>query len=632
MEEEIALLRREALCSISSKGSKYAMDEFFQRSDRKPAKSRRKLMPDMDVSRDVVGGFGFHPPKTGIRDKPQRRCRSGTSSPSRSTPSHSYTSYSSSSHSRSRSSSSSSSDCSSNNHSSSFSGSSRSTSPRNDTVALSRKGKRKTPHRRIPLLSDDRVLEYNHRKQPRYAEDVSPPPAVHHRVMRQDTQGHRRGSKNNVPIMDTLRSRGHVAHKSAPRICSNDKSHRARPSMDAPRSSSRHHPTHYHEPKFTHNSPSYHYHSPPAHSRLKRDRPPRRVVHCDEERYLYNKRGQVAPSPIPPKYRSKPLNHEKDHTSSFRQSKMRSQGTVLNVKSRRHSEKFRDNAEHSRQPKDRYIVVEDSTYPDEEKASVRTGPANKHRKQKEDSTKEIGKKLPDAGTVIEDSNPKHIEEDPDEESIEPTIGLDSEAVQAPGHSVLWKDDGFVEELDYNEEMDNLDIHPPEEVVDVGEESFANNKSHKSSEDVVENEQGHESDVSRVSSAGDDARPISSPLRVSPERSSGNDKWSSRGKIPVKQRLYLSKQKIEEKKRSARYQDRETPDLRPSLANRLGPPHRRDNSTLRRFDSPAKGSAMAIAEAYRKKKEEKNKSLHIRVNKDGNFMKSTKAEMSKLNAR
>ncbi len=45
------------------------MDEFFQRSDRKPAKSRRKLMPDMDVSRDVVGGFGFHPPKTGIRDK-----------------------------------------------------------------------------------------------------------------------------------------------------------------------------------------------------------------------------------------------------------------------------------------------------------------------------------------------------------------------------------------------------------------------------------------------------------------------------------------------------------------------------------------------------------------------------------
>ncbi len=31
---------------------------------------------------------------------------------------------------------------------------------------------------------------------------------------------------------------------------------------------------------------------------------------------------------------------------------------------------------------------------------------------------------------------------------------------------------------------------------VGEESFANNKSHKSSEDVVENEQGHESDVSR----------------------------------------------------------------------------------------------------------------------------------------
>ncbi len=47
----------------------------------------------------------------------------------------------------------------------------------------------------------------------------------------------------------------------------------------------------------------------------------------------------------------------------------------------------------------------------------------------------------------------------------------------------------------------------------------------------------------VSSAGDDARPISSPLRVSPERSSGNDKWSGRGKIPVKQRLYLSKQKI-----------------------------------------------------------------------------------------
>ncbi len=41
--------------------------------------------------------------------------------------------------------------------------------------------------------------------------------------------------------------------------------------------------------------------------------------------------------------------------------------------------------------------------------------------------------------------------------------------------------------------------------------------------------------------------------------------------------------------------------------------------------------MAIAEAYRKKKEEKNKSLHIRVNKEGNFMKSTKAEMSKLNA-
>ena len=40
--------------------------------------------------------------------------------------------------------------------------------------------------------------------------------------------------------------------------------------------------------------------------------------------------------------------------------------------------------------------------------------------------------------------------------------------------------------------------------------------------------------------------------------------------------------------------------------------------------------MAIAEAYRKKKVETNKDVHIHVNKRGNFMKSAKAEMSKLN--
>ncbi len=30
---------------------------------------------------------------------------------------------------------------------------------------------------------------------------------------------------------------------------------------------------------------------------------------------------------------------------------------------------------------------------------------------------------------------------------------------------IFRDDGFVEELDYNEEMDNLDVHPSEKVVD-----------------------------------------------------------------------------------------------------------------------------------------------------------------------
>ncbi len=40
--------------------------------------------------------------------------------------------------------------------------------------------------------------------------------------------------------------------------------------------------------------------------------------------------------------------------------------------------------------------------------------------------------------------------------------------------------------------------------------------------------------------------------------------------------------------------------------------------------------MAIAEAYRKKKVETNKGVHIHVIKRGNFMKTAKAEMSKLN--
>ena len=88
---------------------------------------------------------------------------------------------------------------------------------------------------------------------------------------------------------------------------------------------------------------------------------------------------------------------------------MQSPRRFLNVKSRSHSEKCRSNAEHSRQPKDRYIVVEDSTYPNDEEANVRPGPPNKHRKQKEDSSRGIGNKPPDADTVTEDSIPKHRE-------------------------------------------------------------------------------------------------------------------------------------------------------------------------------------------------------------------------------
>lgn len=51
--------------------------------------------------------------------------------------------------------------------------------------------------------------------------------------------------------------------------------------------------------------------------------------------------------------------------------------------------------------------------------------------------------------------------------------------------------------------------------------------------------------SAASSVSGDARPISSPLRVTPERSarSTNESWSGRGRLPVKQRLYLSKQKL-----------------------------------------------------------------------------------------
>ena len=50
----------------------------------------------------------------------------------------------------------------------------------------------------------------------------------------------------------------------------------------------------------------------------------------------------------------------------------------------------------------------------------------------------------------------------------------------------------------------------------------------------------------ASDGGEEARPISSPLRVSPERSDQREEsWASHGRVPVKQRLFLSKQKIGE---------------------------------------------------------------------------------------
>lgn len=209
-----------------------------------------------------------------------------------------------------------------------------------------------------------------------------------------------------------------------------------------------------------------------------------------------------------------------------------------------------------------------------------------------------------------------------------------------------------EELDYDENMDDLDLHPTgtlddgdgltvptEEMAPKGrEERNSHRKRKKSRREDSNSESGSDASDSGSESELQNKRkrrksthnslsssdheggstPIRSPIRVSPShkeprlvREAHSSKYSrsDSSKLSVKERLYVSKRTIEEKKRMIQYQDEPLSSLRPSLANRLGPsPYGRKRSFIdfprhgsRGTGRGPKGDAFEIAEAYKRKK-------------------------------
>eukprot|EP00731_Ephydatia_muelleri_P009688 Em0005g274a len=156
-----------------------------------------------------------------------------------------------------------------------------------------------------------------------------------------------------------------------------------------------------------------------------------------------------------------------------------------------------------------------------------------------------------------------------------------------------------EELDYDENMDDIDVHVyrPEDL-DVEEKDNEEKNTDQSISSAPE--------PPAVSVLPDEPETlgevlIRSPIRVSPERKRFKAKDSER--LPVKERLYLSKSAIQRKKeeRLVHYHEDPKPQFRPSLASRLGPAPRRRGSKHK--ESSGKESAAATVDEYRKKKQE-----------------------------
>lgn len=207
----------------------------------------------------------------------------------------------------------------------------------------------------------------------------------------------------------------------------------------------------------------------------------------------------------------------------------------------------------------------------------------------------------------------------------------------------------VEELDYDESMEDLDLHPTGNIdegegdeesrahrlsvasdprpgtmswddSEEGEREEGNEGISGQNEELVKSDadvetytkrhEGSPTDGGALSegSGTEDNVHISSPIRVSPERREPrvvqrSPRCEEDGRLSAKERLYVSKNAIEEKKlRMSRRNEDTASKLPRSLANRLGPsPGLRG----RRSDRPRsghKGSALAIAAEYKRKKQ------------------------------
>lgn len=158
-----------------------------------------------------------------------------------------------------------------------------------------------------------------------------------------------------------------------------------------------------------------------------------------------------------------------------------------------------------------------------------------------------------------------------------------------------------EELDYDENMDDIDIHVyrPDDL-DIQEKDKEEKNAEQSVSAVPE--------PTGVSVSHDEVETfteavIRSPIRVSPERKQFKSRDSER--LPVKERLYLSKSAIQRKKeeRLVHYHEDPKPQLRPSLASRLGPAPRRSRHEESSSDPDRKESRTATTDEYRKRKQE-----------------------------
>jgi hypothetical protein len=194
----------------------------------------------------------------------------------------------------------------------------------------------------------------------------------------------------------------------------------------------------------------------------------------------------------------------------------------------------------------------------------------------------------------------------------------------------------MEELDYDETMEDLDLHPTGNIDDgEGDETGRLNvtsderpgtvswgeideEKHKAkdvaSSGIHSDEQTTESTSRGTGTTSgavgdqDDAN-ISSPIRVSPDGADqgmvkhgprDTRKREDKSRLSVKERLYVSRNTIEEKKwRLSHHTDDTSSKLPQSLANRLGPSPGRVG---RKLLSCHKGSALAIAAEYKRRRQ------------------------------